>query len=338
MADPSPPVRQRRGSALQRTDFYAAMRANRRRTTILCLALIVIGGMLGYVIGLSFEVFGADDPGAALERGLLLGSPSGLAAGAFLLIFGAGWTLIALFWGDRIVLGIVGAREASREDQPRLHNVVEEMAIAAGLPKPRVYVVESPALNAFATGLRPEKAAIGVTSGLLDGLTREELQGVVAHEMGHIANDDIVYMTAVSVIVGLIVLISDIGLRSMRFVGGRRSSGGKGGTAAVVIMFVILLVFLIVAPIVALMLQMAISREREYLADATSVKFTRNPVGLIKALTKIGGSAERFKGAPRSLQHLFIANPFREFKKTSGALLATHPAIELRIERLRDLG
>lgn len=314
------------------------MRANRRRTTILCLALIVIGGVLGYVIGLSFEVFGADDAGHALARGLLLGSPAGLVGGAFLLVFGAGWTLIALFWGDRIVLGLAGAREVSDEDQPRLHNVVEEMAIAAGLPKPKIYVMQTPALNAFATGLRPEKAAIGVTTGLLGALTREELQGVVAHEMAHIANDDIVYMTAVGVIVGMIVLIADIGLRSMRFVGRGRSSGGKGGAAAMVIMFVILLVFLIVAPIAAMMLQMAISREREYLADATSVKFTRNPVGLIKALTKIGGSAERFKDAPRAIQHLFIANPLRQFKKTSGALLATHPAIELRIERLRDLG
>ena len=338
MADPNRPVQQRRGGALKRTDFFAAMRANRRRTTVLCLILILIGGVLGYIIGLTFEVFSANDPEQSLARGLRLGSPAGLAAGAFLLVFGTGWTLIALFWGDRIVLGLAGAREVSEEDQPRLHNVVEEMAIAAGLPKPKIYVVETPALNAFATGLRPEKAAIGVTAGLLGALTREELQGVVAHEMGHIANDDIVYMTAVGVIVGMIVLIADIGLRSMRFVGRGRSSGGKGGTAAMVIMFVILLVVLIVAPIAAMMLQMAISREREYLADATSVKFTRNPIGLINALTKIGGSSERFTGAPRAIQHLFIANPFRKFKKTSGALLATHPAIELRIERLRDLG
>jgi len=337
MANATPPVPPR-GGALSRTDFFAAMRANRRRTTILCLTLILIGGVVGYVLGLTFEVFQAHNPDLALARGLRLGSVAGYAAGAFMIVFGTLWTLIALFWGDRIVLGLAGAREVGKEDQPQLHNIVEEMAIAGGLPKPKVYIVETSALNAFATGLRPEKAAIGVTAGLLEALTREELQGVVAHEMGHIANDDIVYMTAVGVMVGMIVLIADIGLRSMRFVGRGRSSGGKAGNAAAIIMLVVLLVVLIVAPIAAMMLKMAISREREYLADATSVKFTRNPVGLINALTKIGGSAEKYAGAPRSMQHIFIANPFRNFKKKSGALFSTHPAIELRIERLRNLG
>ncbi|MEJ2121776.1 MAG: M48 family metallopeptidase [Alphaproteobacteria bacterium] len=329
-------------SGLKRTDFFAAMRANRRRTTVLCLGLILLGGVLGYVIGLAFEVFTAQDPDFALQAGLRLQSMGGLAAGGFMIVFGTLWTLVALFLGDKIVLGLAGAREVTTDAEPRLHNVVEEMAIAAGLPKPRVYVIETPALNAFATGLKPEKAAIGVTRGLLDTLSRDELQGVIGHEMGHIANDDIVYMTAVGVIVGMVVLISDVGLRSMRFMsfGGRSrsSSSNKGGNGAAIVMLVILLVFLILAPIAAKMLQMAISREREYLADATGVKFTRNPLGLIGALKKIDGSDARFQGAPKAIQHLFITNPFKKFGESAGALFSTHPAISQRIERLQNLG
>jgi heat shock protein HtpX len=333
---PVPPA----ASALKRTDFFAAMRANRRRTTFLCLGLILLGGMLGYVVGFAFEVFTSDNPDFALQNGLRLASMPGVLAGGFMLAFGTLWTLVALFLGDKIVLGLAGAKEVTAEDEQRLHNVVEEMAIAAGLPKPRVYVIETPALNAFATGLKPEKAAIGVTRGLLDTLSRDELQGVIGHEMGHIANDDIVYMTAVGVIVGMVVLLSDVGLRSMRFMsfGGRSRSSSKGGNGAAIVMLVILLIFLILAPIAAKMLQMAISREREYLADATGVKFTRNPLGLIGALRKIDGSSERFEGAPKAIQHLFIANPFKKFGEKAGALFSTHPAISQRIERLQNLG
>jgi heat shock protein HtpX len=326
--------------ALKRTDFFAAMRANRWRTTALCVSLILLGGLLGYVVGMAAEVFASDDPDFALARGLRLRSTGGLLAGSFMIAFGTLWTLVALFLGDKIVLGLAGAKEVAKDQEQRLHNVVEEMAISAGLPKPRVYVIETPALNAFATGLKPEKAAIGVTRGLLEALSRDELQGVIGHEMGHIANDDIVYMTAVGVIVGMVVLISDIGLRSMRFMsfGGRSRSSGKGSGAAALVMLAILLVFLILAPIAAKLLQMAISREREYLADATSVKFTRNPLGLIGALKKIEGSTERFEGAPKAIQHLFIANPFRKFGEKAGAMFATHPAVSQRIERLQDLG
>lgn len=332
----APPV----ASGLKSTDFFAAIRRNRRRTTILCLGLILIGGVVGYVIGMAFEVFASNDPDLALSRGALLLSPVGLGAALFMLVGGTGWTLVALFFGDKIVLGLAGAKEVTPEEEPRLHNVVEEMAIAAGLPKPRVYVVETEAMNAFATGLRPEKAAVAVTRGLLEAMSRDELQGVIGHEMSHVANDDVVYMTAVGVIVGLIVLISDLGLRSLRVVrvGGNR---GKGGGAAAIIMLVILIVVLILAPIGALLLQMAISREREYLADATSVKLTRNPLGLIGALEKIAATPHRFKEAPSSIRHLFIADPKRKLKADGGSttsLFATHPPVADRIARLRNLG
>jgi heat shock protein HtpX len=223
-----------------------------------------------------------------------------------------------------------------------LHNVVEEMALAAGLPKPRVMIVETAALNAFATGTRPEKAAVAVTRGLLNALGRDELQGVVAHEMGHVANNDVLYMTAVGVLVGLIVVASDLALRSMRFVGagGRRSGDSRkgGGGAMVLAAILVLLAIGLLSPLMARVVQMAVSRQREYLADATSVKLTRNPLGLIGALQKLDAAPVRWADASRAVQHLFIVNPFKKFAADASALMATHPSIEQRIERLKALG
>lgn len=342
------------GGALRRTDFHAAIRENRRNTTLLCVSLILLGVVLGYVIGWALETVKIDlatDPdlagsrwpggaGSAFES-LLIPTDWGVGAALFMALFGTVWTFVALTWGDRIVLAMAGAREVARDEEPVLHNVVDEMAIAAGLPAPRVHVVETEALNAFATGLSPERAAIGVTRGLIRRLSRDELQGVVAHEMGHILNDDIVYATAVGVIAGLIVLVSDAALRGVRGFfrsgGGRGRRGGKGG-GAVLIALVVLAVFAVLAPFAARLVQMAISRQREYLADATSVKLTRNPRGLIGALEKIAASDEPHPGANRALQHLYIENPIEHFDAGAGALFATHPAMALRIARLRDLG
>jgi heat shock protein HtpX len=337
---------------LRRTDFHAAIRANRRNTTVLCVSLILLGVVLGYVIGWALETIKIDmatDPDLAGARwpggaetalgSLVIPTDWGVGAALFMALFGTIWTFVALSWGDRIVLAMAGARPVTWTEEPVLHNVVEEMAIAAGLPMPRVHVVETEALNAFATGLSPERAAIGVTRGLLRKLDRDELQGVVAHEMGHILNDDMVYATAVGVIAGLIVLVSDAALRLTRgFLrgGGGRRRGKGGGAALIAVLVLAVLAFL--APFAARLVQMAISRQREYLADATSVKLTRNPQGLIGALEKIGTSDEPYIGANRALQHLYIENPLRHFDADAGALFATHPAIGQRIERLRDLG
>lgn len=324
-------------AGLASTDFRAAQRRNRRSTLALCGALILIGGSVGYLLGFAVEAYaGPPVPGAAAPLPWL--SAWGAWGGGAMLAAGLVWVLIALWWGDRIVIAMAEAEEVSAADEPRLHNVVEEMAIAAGLPKPRVTVIETPALNAFATGLDPDRATVGVTRGLLDTLDREELQGVVAHEMGHIANDDIVYMTAVGVVVGLIVLVADMARRSLymaRF--GLRGRGRKGGGALAVLMVVLLLVGLL-APLASRLVQMAISRQREYLADATSVQFTRNPHGLIRALEKIGASTVPQENANRAIQHLFIANPVRTFGADARALFATHPAVVQRVARLRDLG
>lgn len=313
------------------------MRRNEWNTLWLCLVLVLVGLLLGYAIGWGLEAYLLLPPEGRLDVDPLRLSDYGLNGAAIMAAASAAAILVALTRGDRIVLGLAGAREVGVEEEPRLHNIVEEMALAAGLPKPRVAVIESPALNAFATGLKPEKAAIAVTRGLLDRLTRSELQGVVGHEMSHIGNNDILYATAVGVLVGLIVLVSDAARRSFRFarLGGGRRRGRQGGAA--VIALVVLLVFSILAPLAARLVQMAISRQREYLADATAVKLTRNPLGLIGALEKIGGSTVRYENANRAIQHLYIANPVKHFGPGARALFSTHPAIEDRIARLRNL-
>jgi heat shock protein HtpX len=255
---------------------------------------------------------------------------------------------VTLAFGDKVVLSMNGAKEVTAEQEPQLHNVVEEMAIAAGLTKPRVYVMESEALNAFATGLSPQKAAIAVTRGLLKALNREQLQGVVAHEMGHVLNLDTRYMAAVGIMVGLIALFSDLVLRSMRFGSYRSSSSSrrdndsgnsKGGGGGAIIVFIIMIVFLILAPIAAQLVRLAVSRQREYLADATSVQLTRNPVGLIGALEVLdAGENKGPELGNRATQHLFIVNPLKAFGDNASALFATHPSIAERIQRLQNLG
>lgn len=329
------------GIGLARTDFHAAIRRNAWNTAWLCLILVLVGLALGYAVGWALEVYFPPPPDRVPPDQAYVDpldvSGFGLRGAAIMLAASGIAIVVALTRGDRIVLGLAGAREVTPEEEPRLHNIVEEMALAAGLPKPRVAVIETPALNAFATGLKPERAAIAVTRGLMESLTRSELQGVVGHEMSHIGNNDILYATAVGVLVGLIVLVSDAALRSLRFSGrgGGRGGGRKGGGAAIAV--VVLLVFAILAPLAALLVQMAISRQREYMADATSVKLTRNPLGLIGALEKIAASQVPYAGANRAIQHLYISNPVKDFKRGARALFSTHPAVADRIERLRNL-
>ncbi|MGF1591658.1 MAG: M48 family metallopeptidase [Kiloniellaceae bacterium] len=330
MAEQPPPT-----AALVRTDFHAAIRRNAWNTFWLCLGLALVGLLLGYAVGwfLESQLLPPDVGGPFVGPQAV--SDWGLRGAAIMMVFSGIAIVVAMTRGDRIVLGLAGAREVTPEEEPQLHNVVEEMALAAGLPKPRVAVIETPALNAFATGLKPERAAIAVTRGLLDGLSRSELQGVVGHEMGHVANDDILYATAVAVLVGLIALVADAALRSLRFAG---RGGGRGRRGGAGLALVVLLVFALLAPLAARLVQMAISRQREYMADATAVKLTRNPHGLIGALEKIGGSRIPYAGANRAIQHLYISNPLKHIGRGAAALFATHPALADRIERLRNLG
>jgi len=312
----------------------AAARANQAATRRLVIILLMILGVLGYLIGWSMQLAVGSLPGDA--ETIWFVSRWGVNAALGLFAVGSIWSWIAFRKGDRIVLRVTGAHPVMPEDEPVLHNVVQEMALAAGIRRPEVFVMETDALNAFATGMSPAHSTICVTRGLLDVLDRDELQGVVGHEMGHIVNWDIRYATAVGVLVGLIALVSDGARRSLYFSGRSRNSGRAGAGAVVVIL--VLVVFAVLAPVFALLVQMAVSRQREFLADATSVRLTRNPLGLISALEKLAAGAKPFKGANRATQHMFIVNPFRNFSEKSSRLYATHPPLALRINRLRNLG
>ena len=312
------------------TDFIAAQRVNRRNTRLLLVVLTLLAAATGYVAGWLLE-------GEASDTVPLL-SQVGLVAAAAMAVVSLGWSAVSLAFGDRIVLSMANAKEIDQAAAPQLYNVVEEISIAAGVPMPRVMVLETEALNAFATGTKVGHGTIVVTRGLLDTLNRDELQGVVAHEMAHLANLDTRYMVVVGVTVGLIALVCDMLLRTMAWGGsGRSSSSDKKGSGGG-LLIILLVVVAIFAPLAAKAVQMAVSRQREYLADATSVQFTRNPNGLISALGKLADKAAPFPGVSRATQHLFIVNPVQTFTAKSSALLATHPDIEDRIARLRNLG
>ena len=243
-------------------------------------------------------------------------------------------TLTSYYKGDKIALATSHARQVTHDEAPQLFNVVEEMAIASGNPVPAVYIIDDSAPNAFATGRNPEKSSIAVTQGLLDIMNRDELQGVIAHEMSHVRNYDILFATLVGVMVGAIALMADFFLR-WSFLGGSRRSNNNGMLG--VIMLVVALVLAVLAPIAARMVQLAISRKREYLADASAVELTRNPDGLANALQKIDSDPEVLEVANRATAHLYIAQPIKKFEKKSRGLFDTHPPIQERIAILRAM-
>jgi heat shock protein HtpX len=298
--------------------FRGRIAVNRRNSLLLIAAFLAFVAVFGYVIGYAW----IGDPRGAIF-GLVLAFVVGTVSG-----------LATYYGGARMVLAASRAKEITHDDAPVLFNVVEEMAIAAGLPMPKVYIIEDSAPNAFATGRDPEHASVAVTSGLLAKLDRDELQGVIAHEMSHVGNFDIRYAMLVGVLVGTTVLISDFFLRGLWFGGGR---GRGGGGLPQVIMLIVAIALAILAPLFARLLQLSISRQREYLADATAVQLTRNPKGLADALQKISGDREVLEVANRATAHLYIANPIKKFEKRSSGLFSTHPPMEKRIEILRQM-
>lgn len=301
--------------------FRDRISANKRNSLLLIAGFLAFVAVFGYVIGYAW----IGDPVGALF-GLVLAFVVGTVSG-----------LATYYGGDRMVLAASRAKEITHDDAPVLFNVVEEMSIAAGLPMPKVYVIEDSAPNAFATGRDPEHASVAVTRGLLDKLDRDELQGVVAHEMAHVGNYDIRYAVLVGVLVGTTVLISDFFLRGLWFGGGRGGGRREGGGQIQLIMIVVAIVLAIVAPLFARLLQLSISRQREYLADASAVQLTRNPAGLADALAKISSDREVLEVANRATAHLYIANPIKKFEKRSKGLFSTHPPIEERIKILRGM-
>jgi heat shock protein HtpX len=301
--------------------MWELIRANKIKSLVLFFVMGICLVLLGYFLG-----------------GYYAGKEGGVYGLLIALFIWGIMSLVSYFSGDSIILMMSKAKLVSHDVHPQLFNVVEEMKIAAGLPvMPKVYIIPDPAPNAFAVGRKPEKAAIAVTAGLLSKLNRDELQGVIAHEMSHILNRDVLFMTFSGVLLGSIVLLSHVFLRSLWFGGGRSRSNSKGGGQAQMILMVVAIVMAILAPIVARLLYFAISRKREYLADATAVRLTRYPEGLASALEKISSSTYDLKSANKATAGLYIANPLKKKGRKLTNLSSTHPPIVERIKILRNI-
>ncbi|HET7645194.1 MAG TPA: M48 family metallopeptidase [Candidatus Limnocylindria bacterium] len=307
------------------TTFYREIDRNRRRSWVLVVAVAIVLGVFGGVIGFAT---GIDWFGVVLAVAIA-----------------AVMTVGSYFGGDALVMATSAAREVDTsqpaEKYRQLVNVVEEMRLAGGLPRPRVWVIDDSAPNAFATGRDAQHASIAVTTGLLDKLDREQLQGVIGHEMSHIGNLDIRFTLLVGVLVGSIALLADWFLRFTFWGGGRRGGSGNdrgGGGGGAALLFVLALVLAVLAPLIARIIQAAVSRSRESLADASAVELTRNPVALARALRTIADDREVLEVANRATQHLYIVNPIKSFEERAKSLWDTHPPIGERIRALEAMG
>jgi heat shock protein HtpX len=301
-----------------RLSIYDAAAANRWRTVALIAVFTAIVSLLAYFVGEYFA------PGGGIAALPLAVGISGVSAAT------------SYFAGDKIVLGQSQARELKDGAEPQLRNIVETLAIGLGIEAPKLYVIEDSAPNAFATGRDPKHASIAVTRGLLDKLDRTELEGVIGHEMSHVVNRDIRVMLLVTVLVGSVALITDVMWRSMRFGGGRRRGRDGGGGGSIIALIAIVLVIL--TPIIAALIQFAVSRQREYLADASGALLTRYPPGLASALRKIAADKEPLEVANKATAPLYIANPLHDAPTFLDGLFNTHPPIAERIKRLEAMG
>ncbi len=299
--------------------LYQLIARNRLLTAVFIIGFTLLLAIVGYALG-SFFNWG-------LEYYIIL---------ALFIIF---YNLVLYYNSDRLALALNRARPAPEAEFYQLHNVVEEVAVAAGIPKPRVYVIEDESPNAFATGRSPKNAAVAVTTGLLQMMNRAELQGVVAHEIAHIRNYDILLMTVVAILGGLLILFRDIFLRWGFFIGGgrRRASRSRGGGQAGAIILIVGLVLAIISPILVALIRAAVSRQREFLADADGAYIVRNPYGLASALRKLGNLTGKLRTASDATAHMFTANPFGNDRRSVVDLFASHPPIAERVRRLEGL-
>jgi heat shock protein HtpX len=302
--------------------MYELISRNKRNSWLLLAAIFAVACALGTIFGMA-----AGDPNLAVSLTLV----------AALIAFAS--SLFSYFVGPSMIMAVSRAKKIQKSDHPQLWNVVEELSLAAGTPLPEIYIIEDTAPNAFATGRNPKNAKVAITTGLLTKLTRDELQGVMAHELSHVQNYDILFATLVTVLVGMIALLCDFFLRSFRFHGGssRRSSSSKESGGGQALVLIIALFLAILAPLAAKLVQLAISRQREYLADASGALLTRYPEGLARALEKIAGDKEVLEAANRATAPLYIVNPIKSFEKRAQGLFSTHPPIEDRIHRLRQM-
>lgn len=288
--------------------------SNIRASYTLAFFVVLLLGGVGYLLALALE------PTAAVTFVLL-------AVGIAVV-----QNMVAYWFSDQLALRVSGARQATTEEHRYLVNVTEAVAIGAGVPSPQIYVIDSPAPNAFATGRNPEKGAIAVTTGLMKLLDRQELEGVIAHEMAHIRNYDILFGSMLAATVGALLLLRDLFGRSLRY-GGRSHRRGKDGGQAIVL--VLLLVLVVLAPILATLLKLAVSRRREFLADASGAYITRNPEGLARALEKLRDYRGERLQVSEGVRHMYFTNPVKEFN--ASGWFATHPPLEERIDRLRRM-
>ncbi|MGX7420493.1 zinc metalloprotease HtpX [Carnobacterium gallinarum] len=297
--------------------LHQQIEENKRKTILVMFAFFVLVALIGAAVGY------ANWNNAVM--GIVL-------AAVFALIYMA----LMIFNSTKIVMGLNKGREiTSKEDYPMLWNIVEELSLVARIPMPKIYIIDDPSPNAFAAGNSPENASVACTTGILEKLNREELEGVMAHEVSHIRNYDIRLSTIALALAAVIALLASIGTRMLWFTGGsRRSSNDNDKSGGGAILMVLSILFMILAPLAATMAQMALSRNREYLADASAVELTRNPQGLISALRKISAS-EPMKSADPTSAALYIENPLK--KESKDSLFATHPATEKRIERLEKM-
>lgn len=300
--------------------FYDEISSNKKRT--IGLFTIYVLFMFFLVFALAFAFFGGD---------LIFASSISLFVGFFLIVYG----LISLKYSKEIALRVSGAVKANPDSYRQLYNIVEELSIAAGIPMPEVYIVNDPAPNAFATGSRPEHSAVAVTTGLLTLMNRDELSGVIAHELSHIKNYDIRVSSLAAVFAGFTVIISDVIFRSLIW-GSFRSSGSRDSGSVQIIFVVVAIVLAIISPIIAKMIQFAISRNREFLADSSAVQITRNPLGLISALSKLDSDKHSIKNVTRATAHMYIEDPLKQ-KSFLSNMFSTHPPIEVRIKKLESM-
>ena len=301
--------------------MWEQIRSNQIRAAILVAGMGALLLLLGYFLGIYFF----DNAVVGLIIALILWGVM---------------NLVAYFQGDSILLAVSRARKITRDDHPRLYNIVEEMKIASGLEKvPDIYILDDPALNAFATGRSPDKASVAVTSGLLQKLNRDELQGVIGHEIAHVKNRDVLLMSMAGIILGTIVILAWYATRILFFsgmAGGRRSSRSGGGQGQIIVL-AIGIILMILAPIAAQLLYFAVSRRREFLADASSALYTRYPEGLASALEKIAASTSQLQSANKATAPMYTVNPFREKGRAATDLTSTHPPISERIRVLRSM-
>ncbi len=297
--------------------MYDQIATNKLKSVLLIVMFMVLVVAVGWAFGYATD-FGVG--------GLIL---------ALLFSFGMAWG--SYWYSDKIVLSMSKARLVDKATEPYIVNTVEGLSIAAGLPMPRAYIIDDPAPNAFATGRNPENAAIAVTTGLVAKLDRLELEGVIAHELAHIKNYDTLVQTMAAVLAGTVVLLSDWMVRSFWWGGGRRRSNDSGGGQAGAIFALIGVALAILSPIFATMIQMAISRKREYLADANGALLTRYPKGLADALRKISGDTNKLRSANKATSSLYIYNPLKDYRGGMNSLFNTHPPTEDRIQRLEAM-